>query len=588
MFFLSQIASFSYCFAQSIWSESSSTDWSDGVLANTTWYPNAQAIQLDWEGSSFTTYGHSPNELWLAGWKFRRKITINNSLSYGLSDYQVWIPTSAFGSNWDLIRSSAQPDMDDFRFTPSTSANTFPYWIEDNTNTPRGFWVRISTLPAGNNTIYMYYGNLSVSSASNGTNTFIFFDDFNLDLSKWSRTTGSSISNGWLKSGNEDVGHGGTNYIYSNTDLSVYTKWILEFLSKASFDNLGGTIIFGANATTPQHYGQQHETRTGGNDNDMLYKNGTTTGWLADYRIEWDVNEVVRNKILKNDTDSFSHYRFSISNSTRYTAGGFNGSGLIPIKFIGFSSFGSNCLEIDFIFLRSYAPTEPTISSVGSEEGAFFSSGAYRSNVLDCGSKIVVSSISWNPVSQPAGTKITVGIRVSSFPFSINSSTPAFVEVSNGQSLNWHGRYIQYISTFTTNYSTSTPHLEDISIVYRVKPWQEKSIIRSGNNSFGFGGGESWSWQIPVKSGSPLTVSCYIRYNSEYQGSSYTKPKLTLSGKGISTTSVSATSAAENAWELLTINAGTPTESGILNLKAEGFSNNPGARFWIDDIQVSQ
>jgi len=45
---------------------------------------------------------------------------------------------------------------------------------------------------------------------------------------------------------------------------------------------------------------------------------------------------------------------------------------------------------------------------------------------------------------------------------------------------------------------------------------------------------------------------------------------------------------AENAWELLSINAGTPSQSGMLNLKVEGFSSNPGARFWVDDIQVSQ
>ena len=83
----------------------------------------------------------------------------------------------------------------------------------------------------------------------------------------------------------------------------------------------------------------------------------------------------------------------------------------------------------------------------------------------------------------------------------------------------------------------------------------------------------------------PLTITAYIRYNSYY--GSVTKPKLTIHGKGITTTSVSATAAADT-WELLTINAGTPSQDAVLKLKAEGFSTNPGARFYIDDIKVSQ
>ncbi|PKN00866.1 MAG: hypothetical protein CVU77_08210, partial [Elusimicrobia bacterium HGW-Elusimicrobia-1] len=126
---------------------------------------------------------------------------------------------------------------------------------------------------------------------------------------------------------------------------------------------------------------------------------------------------------------------------------------------------------------------------------------------------------------------------MSSYPFSINSSTPSWLAVSNGQTLNWHGRYIQYQSTFTTTSSTTTPRLEDISVTYRVKPWQEKSVTRTPPNSFGFGGGETWIWQVPVKSGSALTITAYIRYNTEYGGST-TKPKLTLSGAGISPTSI--------------------------------------------------
>jgi len=566
-------------FAQSIWTETSNADWSDGVLTNTTWYPNTQ-IQLDWQGSSGGASTPTVSVPWLEGWKFRRRITINNSLSYGLSDYQVWIPTSAFGSNWQAIRSSAQPTMADFRFTPSTSTNTLPYWIEDNTTTPKGFWVRISTVLAGNNQIYMYYGNLSVSSASNGTSTFIFFDDFGdgiLDTTNiytlvdgsWSETSGV-LKQTQLLDNYQNL------YIKSTT---FPDNIIISVKIKPTGDDGYALPLVGINSRANAMISGSHVyfwQRTGTTKRIELTGASNVPGDFVPVNSWTDVSLILYNSTYaKGLTGEVERI-----NST--TTGGTNPG------YIGLLTDHATA-EFDNIRVRKYAPTEPTISSLGSEEGAFFSSGTYRSNVLDCGSKVVVSSISWNPSSQPAGTSISVGIRVSSYPFSINSSTPAFVGVFNGQSLNWQGRYVQYISTFTTNYSTSTPRLEDISIVYRVKPWQEKSITRSGKNSFGFGGGESWGWQVPVKSGgSPLTISCYVRYNSEYQGSIYTKPKLTLSGKGISTTSVSASAAAENAWELLTINAGTPSQSGMLNLKAEGFSNNPGARFYIDDIQVSQ
>jgi len=324
-----------------------------------------------------------------------------------------------------------------------------------------------------------------------------------------------------------------------------------------------------------------------------------------------------------------------------------------------------------------------TASQIAEDAGIlYFSSGTYRSSVFDTtaeNAKVFYSS--WSPTNQPGNTAISVALRASNTSFGPNDSTPSWVWVSNGSNPNLTGRYIQWMSTFTTTNSTTTPSIDEITLSYICPPWapsinnitadnyhqitwrwqdnssgirQEDNFkiytstggliatinadttyypetglernkeyaryvqaynaagssnsativwrtkpgtfqskvsqgnpVRSGNNAFGFFGDGSYTWQVPVKSGSPLTITCYVRYNTQYGGSA-TKPKITLSGKGISTTSVSASAAAENAWELLTINAGTPTQNGILLLTAEGFSNNPGARFWIDDISVNQ
>ena len=75
----------------------------------------------------------------------------------------------------------AKTNYGDVRFTDSTDwtgsdwGSSYPYWMENDGT----FWVKVDSIPASSTkTIYIYYGNSSASSASNGTNTFIVFDDF--------------------------------------------------------------------------------------------------------------------------------------------------------------------------------------------------------------------------------------------------------------------------------------------------------------------------------------------------------------------------------------------------------------------------
>ena len=72
-------------------------------------------------------------------------------------------------------------DFSDIRFTDSDGTTLINYWLESETDsTSATFWVKIPSIPAAPSTatIYMYYGNSAATSASNGDNTFEFFDDF--------------------------------------------------------------------------------------------------------------------------------------------------------------------------------------------------------------------------------------------------------------------------------------------------------------------------------------------------------------------------------------------------------------------------
>ncbi|MCD6311928.1 MAG: LamG domain-containing protein, partial [Elusimicrobia bacterium] len=323
---------------------------------------------------------------------------------------------------------------------------------------------------------------------------------------------------------------------------------------------------------------------------------------------------------------------------------------------------------------RKYAATEPTIGSVGSEEGKYYPAGNYKANVLDSGvDDTKVHQVDWNPTSQAAGTDIDVYVRASNTSFAAGDGTPSWTSVSNGGNPALVGRYIQWMSTFTTTSSTTTPRIEDITLTYTSPPpapavnynagdsytqitwkwadnssgqyqedgfkvysstggilktlsadvtcwtesalkrntkygryvhayntagssnsvtvikktqpcvWQEKTTTRTGPNSFGFEGDGVWKWEVPANGGSEVKVTVYVQYNSNYGGAA--KPKLTLYNYGVND-SAQMTGGADT-WEKLTV-SGTPTGKGVLFLKVEGFSTAVDAKYFVDDIQISQ
>jgi predicted GH43/DUF377 family glycosyl hydrolase len=122
-------------------------------------------------------------------WLYRKPIAISNSGDES-TDFQVKVEINS--SNFDY--SKAKADLADLRFTDSDKLTSLHYWVEScDASGTSVFWVKIPSLPASSvKVIYMYYGNSEASSASNGDQVFLFFDDFNADAagdfsgnSKW-------------------------------------------------------------------------------------------------------------------------------------------------------------------------------------------------------------------------------------------------------------------------------------------------------------------------------------------------------------------------------------------------------------------
>ena len=120
---------------------------------------------------------------WNSSWNKKRPIYIDNTGGSAQTYYQVSLNIS--------YDSDMQPDFDDIRVVNETSGETVPYWIENKSD---GSWCKLwfnaSYIPASswcNDTYYLYYGNPSASSASDGDATFEFFDDFEDGLGDWTQ-----------------------------------------------------------------------------------------------------------------------------------------------------------------------------------------------------------------------------------------------------------------------------------------------------------------------------------------------------------------------------------------------------------------
>jgi hypothetical protein len=108
-------------------------------------------------------------------WTYRNIVNVTNSGST-LTDFEVNISLTSANFNFALAKS----DGSDVRITAADGVTLLPFWIESwNSVAQTGsIWVRMPSVPNGTSTLYLYYGNPGATSASDGSATFEFFDDF--------------------------------------------------------------------------------------------------------------------------------------------------------------------------------------------------------------------------------------------------------------------------------------------------------------------------------------------------------------------------------------------------------------------------
>jgi len=301
-----------------------------------------------------------PGSNWFnPSWSKRAPIQVSVSSGSTAADFQA-----KFTVNYD---SDMQTDFDDLRFIDDDQTTNLPYYIESKTDGSSAVvWVKIKDpITATPQIVYMYYGNPSASSESNGDNTFLFFDDCNDGVwnNKWT-ADGASISE---SGGILDVAYGGN---YAGGAISINTingqPIIAEFRIRRVPS--GDSVYFRFDSISTNDFvrdGDEYDNGYGYNGH-QITKGGDNFGSGA--------------SDLSSGTTEWRTYRAILNNTSFTSSRGVDLNNLGETKNLTLNTSFNNYvykarlnrkwnenIQMDWVQVRKYASPEPTVN-IGAEE----------------------------------------------------------------------------------------------------------------------------------------------------------------------------------------------------------------------------
>jgi len=160
--------------------------------------PNCRIIKIEGKKNKYENIDNIPcfNKVcweeftwWNSNWKYKEKFNVNSTIT--LTNYQVKLIINLTNL---YNESKINSDCSDLRFTVNDTTE-IDYFIEycNVSGEDSIIWIEAPNI---NGTYEMYYGNPNISvSASDGWNTFLFFDDFeysdSIENHYWDISSGS-------------------------------------------------------------------------------------------------------------------------------------------------------------------------------------------------------------------------------------------------------------------------------------------------------------------------------------------------------------------------------------------------------------
>ncbi len=275
---------------------------------------------------------------WLTDWNRRKLITITGSTSGTQTDYQMeLIVHKATGTDTSTdiyVGTNVNNDFSDLRFTSNDGSTNLNYWIESYTSgSVATVWIKIPSVPANpcTTTIYLYYGNPLATSSSNGTNTFLAFEGLK---------TASYIDA----------------LLIPALSPYVYETRIRQ-TSGAHGIRFGLAKTIGQSDADTSRLVSQNSPNTIYHDeiNNAIYTRETYgTGFVTS---QWYRGKIIRTP----EPRAFG-----------YIDGNVTGAGIttnLPNEAMGLAlDINNGAAEQEWSFVRKYASSEPTFSTIGTEE----------------------------------------------------------------------------------------------------------------------------------------------------------------------------------------------------------------------------
>jgi len=160
------------------------------TLLLTAMFTSTLRIRLVKSNHGITTSG------WLEGWNYRRSHLINGTTknldNYPIEIFVNYANGTSYGKNV-YCNNHCKQDFGDVRFTADDGVTLLDYWMREKTEENFAiFWVEIPHIPAypSLTEIYIYYGNPSANTTTNGLATFLYFED-------WENFGGDSDNPNW-------------------------------------------------------------------------------------------------------------------------------------------------------------------------------------------------------------------------------------------------------------------------------------------------------------------------------------------------------------------------------------------------------
>ena len=288
---------------------------------------------------------------WNASWSYRRRIDIS---SHGneLANYAVRV---SINTSQLYAENKIQENCSDIRFTFYNSTSGYevkiPYWVETcNITGYSTFWIKVVSIPKDENaTIYVYYGNPNAISESNGSEVFLFFENFDDgDMSDW-LTFCNLFDVGHDKGCSQELD--ASNYISPPYSLSLY-----------AYSSCGSAPFNGVESEVSKVL-------------NLPFNNYTVEFYIRSDVLDFDyfTTAYAKGRVYVNNTrlceNICSCQGYECTCTTQWIRDSFNQSG--AINEFNLTGFSGDCVEartwFDDVRIRERAEPEPTVV-IGSEE----------------------------------------------------------------------------------------------------------------------------------------------------------------------------------------------------------------------------